>query len=98
MTEGMRKFAARYQFSLSDPDLRRMYEYELSAIRDQQSREQNAEKRGEARGVKIGETRTYEKMIRGLLRNGVSSDIIYNCVDVPRSEVDAIISKVRAGN
>ncbi len=90
MTEGMRKFATRYQFSLNDPDLRRMYEYELSAIRDQQSREQNAEKRGEAR--------TYEKVIRGMLRNGFSSDIIYNCVDAPRSEVDAIISKVRAGN
>ena len=90
MTEGMRKFATRYQFSLNDPDLRRMYEYELSARRDQESREQNAEKRGE--------TRTYEKVIRGMLRNGVSSDIIYNCVDVPRSEVDAIISKVRAGN
>ena len=94
MTEGMRKFATRYQFSLNDPDLRRMYEYELSARRDQESREQNAERRG----VKLGETRTYEQVIRNALKGNLSKEIIYALVDAPRSEVDAIISKVHTEN
>ncbi len=90
ITEGMRKFATRYQFSLSDSDMRRMYEYELSAIRDQQSREQNAEKRGV--------TRTYEQVIRNALNRDLSKESIYALIDAPRSDVDNIIAKIRTEN
>lgn len=84
MTEGMRAFAKRYQVSLNDPDLRRMYDYEMSAKRDQASREYNAEMKGRT------------DVIRGMLHNGISVDVIYKCVDAPRADVDAIIAKIRA--
>ena len=84
MTEGMRNFAKRYRVSLDDPDLRRMYDYEMSAKRDQASREYNAEMKGRA------------DVIRGMLHNGIPVDVIYKCVDAPRADVDAIIAKIRA--
>ena len=84
MTEGMRAFAKRYQVSLNDPDLRRMYDYEMSAKRDQASREYNAEMKGRT------------DVIRGMLHNGIPVDVIYKCVDAPRADVDAIIAKIRA--
>lgn len=84
MTEGMRAFAKRYQVSLNDPDLRRMYDYEMSAKRDQASREYNAEMKGRT------------DVIRGMLHNGIPVDVIYKCVDASRADVDAIIAKIRA--
>lgn len=63
MTEGMRAFAKRYKVSLNDPDLRRMYDYEMSAKREQASRDYNSEMRGEKRG----EARAYEKVVRSAL-------------------------------
>lgn len=84
MTEGMRNFAKRYRVSLDDPDLRRMYDYEMSAKRDQASREYNAEMKGRT------------DVIRGMLHNGIPVDVIYKCVDAPRADVDAIIAKIRA--
>ena len=89
MTEGMRNFANRYQFSLSDPDLRRMYEYELSALRDQASREEYAKETGRAEGI--------AQAIHGMLHNGLPIDMIYKCAGAPRSEVDAVIAEIRAG-
>ena len=89
----MRDFARRYRFSLDDPDLRRMYEYELSAKRDQASREYYAKEEGRAEGRAEGIT----KVIRGMLRNGMPTEIIYNCVGESREEVDAIIAKIRSG-
>ena len=77
-------YAKRYQVSLNDPDLRRMYDYEMSAKRDQASREYNAEMKGRT------------DVIRGMLRNGIPVDVIYKCVDASRADVDAIIAKIRA--
>ena len=34
-------------------------------------------------------------MIREMLYNGVSFDIIYKCAGLPRTDVDAIIAKIR---
>lgn len=92
MTEGMRAFAKRYKVSLNDPDLRRMYDYEMSAKRDQASRDYNSEMRGEKRG----EARAYEKVVRSALSKNLPQDVIYALVDAPREEVDAIIAKIRA--
>ena len=50
MTEGMKAFAKRYKVSLNDPNLRRMYDYEMSVRRDQASREYNAEMKGFKKG------------------------------------------------
>lgn len=92
MTEGMRAFAKRYKVSLNDPDLRRMYDYEMSAKREQASRDYNSEMLGEKRG----EARAYEKVVRSALSKNLSQDVIYALVDAPREEVDAIIAKIRA--
>lgn len=92
MTEGMRAFAKRYKVSLNDPDLRRMYDYEMSAKREQASRDYNSEMRGEKRG----EARAYEKVVRSALSKNLPQDVIYALVDAPREEVDAIIAKIRA--
>ena len=101
MDEGMRDFARRYRFSLDDPDLRRMYEYELSAKRDQASREYYAKEEGRAEGIAEGRAegiaKGITKVIRGMLRNGMPTEIIYNCVGESREEVDAIIAKIRSG-
>ena len=109
MTEGMRDFARRYRFSLDDPDLRRMYEYELSAKRDQASREYYAKEEGRAEGRAEGiaegrakgiaeeRARSITHTVRSMLHSGISTTIIYNCVDASREEVDAIIAKIRSG-
>lgn len=92
MTEGMSAFARRYNVSLNDPDLRRMYDLEMSAKRDQASALDNAERKGMAQGTAAA----YYSVIHGMLNNGIPVDVIYKCVNAPRSEVDAIIAKVRA--
>ena len=105
----MRDFARRYRFSLDDPDLRRMYEYELSAKRDQASREYYAKEEGRAEGRAEGiaegrakgiaeeRARSITHTVRSMLHSGISTTIIYNCVDASREEVDAIIAKIRSG-
>ena len=125
MDEGMRDFARRYRFSLDDPDLRRMYEYELSAKRDQASREYYAKEEGRAEGIAEGRAegraegiaegrakgiaegrakgiaeeraRSITHTVRSMLHSGISTTIIYNCVDASHEEVDAIIAKIRSG-
>ena len=72
MTEGMRNFAQRYQFSLSDPDLRRMYEYELSARRDQASREEYAKETGRAEGMEQGIAQGMKQGIAKGMEQGVA--------------------------
>lgn len=88
MTEGMSAFARRYNVSLNDPDLRRMYDLEMSAKRDQASALDNAERKGTATA--------YYTVVRRALSQNLPMDVIYALVDAPRSEVDAIIAKVRA--
>ena len=113
MDEGIIDFARRYRFSLDDPDLRRMYEYELSAKRDQASREYYAKEEGRAEGIAEGRAegiaegrakgiaeeraRSITHTVRSMLHSGISTTIIYNCVDASREEVDAIIAKIRSG-
>ena len=117
MDEGMRDFARRYRFSLDDPDLRRMYEYELSAKRDQASRVYYAKEEGRAEGIAEGRAegraegiaegrakgiaeeraRSITHTVRSMLHSGISTTIIYNCVDASREEVDAVIAKIRSG-
>ena len=72
MTEGMRNFAQRYQFSLSDPDLRRMYEYELSARRDQASREEYAKETGRAEGMEQGIAQGMKQGIAKGMKQGIA--------------------------
>lgn len=84
MTEGMRAFAKRYKVSLNDPDLRRMYDYEMSAKREQASRDYNTT------------IRAYENVVRGALKKNLSNEIIYALVALPHAEVDAIIARIRA--
>ncbi|MDO4371902.1 MAG: hypothetical protein Q4D43_11290, partial [Clostridia bacterium] len=80
----------RYKVSLNDPDLRRMYDYEMSAKRDQASREYNAVMKGRTEGI--------TQVVRGMLRNGIPVDVIYKCVDTPRADVDTIIAEIRAND
>lgn len=88
MSEGMRAFAEKYNRSLSDPKLRDLYELDLSARRDQAAIAYTAELKGERKA--------YENVVRSMLQKGFNADLIYDCVDAPRSEIDAIIAKLRA--
>lgn len=85
MTEGMKAFAKKYNRSLDDPKLRDLYEYDLSARRDQ------------AAIAYTAKIEAYTATIRNMLNQGLADDLIYKCVDAPRSEIDAIIAKLRAG-
>ena len=86
MTEGMRAFAKRYKVSLNDPDLRRMYDYEMSAKRDQASRDYNTT------------LKAYENVVRNALKQNLSNEVIYALLPIPYTDVDAIIAKIRAEN
>lgn len=72
MTEGMRAFATRYKVSLTDPDLKRIYDLEMSAKRDQASAMYYARSEGRAEGRVEGRM----EIIRNLLANGISMDVI----------------------
>lgn len=96
MTEGMRAFANRYKVSLNDPDLRRMYNYEMSAKRDQASRDYNNRMEGRKEGLQEGRKESQISVVRRALAQNLSKEIIYALVDAPRHEVDAIIAKVQS--
>jgi len=101
MTEGMKAFAKRYKVSLDDPNLRRMYDYEMSARRDQASREYNAEMKGLRKGREEERLKTRNeqmKSIRSMMSDGLSMDAIYKYAGAPKEEVDAIIAEIRTGN
>ena len=87
MTEGMRAFATRYKVSLTDPDLKRIYDLEMSAKRDQASAMYHARSEGRAEGR--------VEIIRNLLANGVSMDVIYKSAGMSRAEIDAIIAQMQ---
>lgn len=84
MTEGMRAFAQKYNRSLTDPKLRALYELELSAQRDQASRDYSVE------------MQTYEKVVRSALNKGFPHEVIYALVELPQHAVDALIAKVQS--
>ena len=88
MTEGMRAFAKKYNRSLDDPKLRALYELEMSAQRDQKAIAYTERMEGRAEA--------YYAVVRRALSQNLPMDVIYALVDAPRSEVDAIIAKVRA--
>ncbi len=54
MTEGMQAFAEKYRISLTDPDLKRIYDLEMSAKRDQASALYNAKNEGIELGMQKG--------------------------------------------
>lgn len=95
MTEGLRAFAAKYNVSLVDPDLKRMYDYEMSAKRDHASAIAQAENRGEQRGIQKGRDEERRTIIANMVRNGTPEEIIYKSVDAPRSKIDAIIAETK---
>lgn len=92
MTEGMRAFAKKYNRSLDDPKLRALYELEMSAQRDQKAIAYTERMEGRAEGTAAERY----SVVYAMLNNGLPMDLIYKCVNAPRSEVDAIIAKVRA--
>lgn len=95
MTEGMKAFAKRYKVSLDDPNLRRMYDYEMSARRDQASREYNAEMKGRVEGRAEGRVEERAHIIRGMLKKGMPAEIICECTGASKAEVDALLAKMR---
>lgn len=91
MTEGIRAFARQYKISLTDPDLKRVYDLEMSAKRDQVSAMYYARSEGRVEG-RNEERRT---IIVNLVKNGTPEEIIYKSVDAPQSEIDAIIAETK---
>lgn len=102
MTEGMKAFAKRYRISLNDPDLRRMYDYEMSAKREQASRDYNSKMMGIEIGRKEGRAEgmnhAWLSVVRRALAQGLPADVIYTLIDAPRAEIDALIAKVQSEN
>ncbi len=88
MTEGLRNFAARYNYAINDPELIRRYRMVEDGKRDVATRisvaEKRGERRGEKRGEKIGEERGKKigernakiEFARGLKKDGISPEII----------------------
>lgn len=108
ISNGMRAFAEKHNLSLGDPNLRGLYEYELSAIRDEKEFLRSARLEGLEEGVQMGrlegrreglsEGRLEERMtiIRALLSNEVPLEVIYNTINAPRVEIDKMIESLRA--
>ena len=86
MTEGMRAFAKKYNRSLNDPKLRALYELELSAKRDQNAIAYTERMEGRKEGR--------QELILSMLRNGASMDFIYKCANMPKEDVDRIVSQL----
>lgn len=86
---------------MNNPNLRRMYDYEMSARRDQASREYNAEMKGFKKGqeearLKIRNERM--KSICSMMSDGLSMDAIYKYAGAPKEEVESIITEIRTEN
>ena len=94
MTEGMQAFAKRYKVSLTDPELKRMYDLEMSAKRDQASAVYNARNEGMVEGMEKGRTEERRLIVQSMVKNGVPTEIIYKSVAAPRAEIDAIIAQM----
>ena len=97
MTEGLKAFASKYNRSLSDPKLRRLYELDLSARRDERAVIQTAENEGRQKGRAEGRTEERTALIRNMIADGVQIEAVYRYVNAPRAEIDAIIDGLRKG-
>lgn len=94
MTEGMRAFAKKYNRSLTDPKLRALYELELSAQRDQASRDYSMKMEGieEERRRNLAERK---ESIRSMLADGFPMSAIYKYGGANKADIDAIIAQLR---
>ena len=98
MTEGLRNFAARYNYAINDPELIRRYRMVEDGKRDVATRISVAEKRGERRGEKIGEERGKKigernakiEFARGLKKDGISPEIISRNSGLTLDEIAAL--------
>lgn len=89
--EDLRQFVIKHNFMPNDPYLYDMYEYYLSARRDEASRLETAREMGKAEGREKALTAS----ILGMMDNGISTDAIYNCVG-EGSKVREIIERMKA--
>ena len=99
MTEGLRNFAARYNYAINDPELIRRYRMVEDGKRDVATRISVAEKRGERRGEKIGEKIGEERGkkigernakledARRMKEEGIMVDVISRVTGIPVNEI-----------
>ena len=85
MTDEMRAFAEKYGISLTDPDLKRIYDLEMSAKRDWASALYNAKNEG----IELG----MQNAVKGMAAKGLSSDFIAQCLKMSQEMVEEILAK-----
>ncbi len=85
MTEGMRDFAERYKLAMNDPDLRGLYELDLSARRDHNTMINAAKREGR---LEMG-----HDAIKALMSNNVPLEIIYKSFPLEKAEIDSVIAQ-----
>lgn len=78
MSEGLRAFAQKYNRSIDDPKLRRLYELDLSARRDERAVIRTAETKGRTGGRVEAHTAT----IRNMLDDGLPITSIYKSTNM----------------
>ena len=86
MTEGLRNFAARYNYAINDPELIRRYRMVEDGKRDVATRISVAEKRGEERGERNAK---YE-VARNLKEKGIAVEVISEVTGVSVADVNAL--------
>ena len=98
MTEGLRNFAAQYNYAINDPELIRRYRMVEDGKRDVATRisvaeergEKIGEKRGEKRGEKIGAENAKREMAKVLKGSGIDSSIIAKTTGLSLEEIDRL--------
>lgn len=94
MTEGLRAFAQKYDRSISDPKLRRLYELDLSARRDERAIVKSARAEGRAEGMAEGEARGEKKTqietAKRLLQMNMTPDFVREATGLSLSEVQSL--------
>lgn len=88
MSEGLKVYAKKYNRSIDDPKLRDLYEYEMSARRDEATIKYEAEMGGYMRQLAT--------TIKNLLAMNMPLSSIYQATGAPKNDVDEIIKAYRS--
>ena len=86
MTEGLRNFAARYNYAINDPELIRRYRMVEDGKRDVATRIAVAEMKAE----KKGEKKTRIEVARNMKARGISTDVIAEVTGMSIADVNAL--------
>lgn len=90
MTEGLRNFAAQYNYAINDPELIRRYRFVEDGKRDIATQISIAEKRGEKTGEERGRENAKREVAKALKLSGIDASIIAKTTGLTPEEVDRL--------